>query len=56
MSIERTEFVQRIGNKVKLQLKHNDGSFKNHWHIYKTEEKAKRMYEWFKEAIEEAGK
>ncbi len=52
MGIERVEFVQKIGNTVKLQLKHKDGTWKNHYHRYKTPEKAEKMYQIFKKAIE----
>jgi hypothetical protein len=38
------EFVSLYGRTVKLHLKQSDGSFKNHYHHYKTEEKAKKMY------------
>ena len=49
--IIETEFAQRIGKTVKLHLKEKDGTFKNHYHRYKTEEKAEHMYEIFKKAI-----
>lgn len=52
MKIERIEFVQRIGNTVILDLKEKDGTFKKHYHRYKTEEKAEYMYQIFKKAIE----
>lgn len=45
MEIERVEFAQLIGNTVKVQLKDKDGNFKNHYHRYKTPEKAKYMYQ-----------
>lgn len=45
MKIERVEFAQLMGNVVKVQLKEKDGTFKNHWHRYKTPEKAEYMYE-----------
>ena len=53
MKIERIEFVQRIGKTVILDLKEEDGSFKKHYHRYKTEEKAMVMYEVFKQALKE---
>lgn len=45
MKIERVEFAQLMGNTVKVQLKEKDGTFKNHYHRYKTPEKAEYMYE-----------
>ena len=51
--IEEIEFAQRIGTTVKLHLKEEDGSFKNHYHRYKTEEKAEHMYQIFRKAIGE---
>jgi len=51
--IEQVEFAQRIGNTVKLHLKEKDGTFKNHYHRYKTEDKAEYMYQIFKQAIGE---
>lgn len=52
MKITETEFVWIIGNTVKLHLKEKDGTFKNHYHRYKTKEKAEVMYQIFKRAIE----
>lgn len=49
------EFAQRIGNTVKLHLKEPDGSFKNHYHRYKTENKAKLMVVIFGQAIRQNG-
>ena len=49
--ITETEFIQRIGNVVKLHLQEPDGTFKNHYHRYKTEEKAQYYYEVFKRGI-----
>lgn len=46
-TIERTEFCQRIGNTVILTLKEPDGTFKRHYHRYKTEAKAQAYYEWW---------
>ncbi len=45
MKIERVEFAQLIGNTVKVQLKDEYGIFRNHWHRYKTPEKAEYMYQ-----------
>lgn len=53
MKIERVEFAQRIGKTVILDLKEKDGSFKKHYHRYKTEEKAKAMFDIFKIAVGE---
>lgn len=50
--IERIEFIQLIGNTVLMQLKHKDGQFKNHYHRYKTREKAESMYEWWRPSFE----
>lgn len=52
MRIIETEFIQRLGNTVKLHLREPDGSFKDHYHRYKTEEKAKAFEEIFRRAIE----
>lgn len=46
------EFASLYGRTVKLHLKEADGSFKNHYHHYKTEEKARKMYESFIAGIE----
>lgn len=56
MKIEPVEFAQRIGTTVKpvkLHLREEDGTFKNHYHRYKTEEKAEYMYKIFKKSIGE---
>lgn len=53
--IEECEFAQRIGATVKLRLKEPDGSFKNHYHRYKTEDKAKLMVVIFGQAIRQNG-
>lgn len=53
MKIEPVEFAQRIGTTVKLHLREEDGTFKNHYHRYKTEEKAEYMYQIFKREIGE---
>lgn len=53
--ITECEFAQRLGNVVKLRLRDKNGEFKNHYHRYKTEEKAKTMYKVFSEAIEAEG-
>lgn len=53
--IVECEFAQRIGNTVKLHLKEPDGSFKNHYHRYKTEDKAKLMVVIFGQAIRQKG-
>lgn len=49
--IKECEFAQRIGNVVKLRLRDKDGKFRNHWHRYKTEEKAEMMFDIFSKAI-----
>ena len=51
--IVEEEFAQRIGRTVKLHLKEPDGSFKNHYHHYKTEEKAQAMLESFEKGLNE---
>lgn len=53
MRIVEEEFAQRIGRTVKLHLKEPDGSFKNHYHHYKTEEKAQAMLELFEKGLNE---
>lgn len=47
------EWASLYGRTVKLHLKEADGSFKNHYHHYKTEEKARKMYERFMAGIAE---
>jgi len=49
--IQECEFAQRLGNVVKLRLQDKDGKFRNHWHRYKTEEKAEMMFDIFSKAI-----
>lgn len=49
--IQECEFAQRLGNVVKLRLKDKDGKFRNHWHRYKTEEKAEMMFDIFSKDI-----
>jgi hypothetical protein len=49
--IQECEFAQRLGNVVKLRLQEKDGTFKNHYHRYKTEEKAEMMFNIFGKAI-----
>lgn len=49
--IVEEEFAQRIGRTVKLHLREPDGSFKNHYHHYKTEEKAQAMLELFEKGL-----
>lgn len=49
--IQECEFAQRLGNVVKLRLQEEDGTFKNHYHRYKTEEKAEMMFGIFSKAI-----
>ena len=49
--IVEEEFAQRIGRTVKLHLREADGSFKNHYHTYKTEEKAEYMLQVFKKGL-----
>lgn len=51
--IVEEEFAQRIGRTVKLHLREADGSFKNHYHTYKTEEKAEHMLKVFQKGIDE---
>lgn len=53
--IEECEFIQIIGNTVKMRLQERDGSFKNHYHRYKTQAKAMRMYDIFSYEIERRG-
>ena len=53
--IEECEFVQLIGNTVKMRLKEKDGKFRNHYHHYKTKEKALMMYNIFSIAVEGEG-
>lgn len=50
--IERTEFIQLIGNTVKMQIKHDDGKFRNHYHHYKTRNRAVTHYFWWKSEFE----
>jgi len=45
--VAEKEFAERIGYSVKLHLKEPDGSFKNHYLNYETEEKAQAMLEAF---------
>lgn len=54
MRIVEEEFASLYGRTVKLHLKQPDGSFKNRYHHYKTEEKARKMYEKFLRGIEES--
>lgn len=53
--IKECEFIQRIGCTVKMRLQEKDGSFKDHYHRYKTEEKAAYMYQVFSKVIIENG-
>lgn len=53
MRIIEEEFVQRFGTTVKVRLRGADGRLKNHYHRYKTEEKAKAFEEIFRRAIGE---
>lgn len=53
--IKKCEFAQRIGATVKLHLKEPDGSFKNHYHRYKMEDKAKLMVVIFGQAVRQRG-
>ena len=46
------EFASIYGRTVKLHLKQENGTFKNRYHHYKTEEKARKMYELFMAEIE----
>lgn len=52
MGIERTEFIQLYGNTVLMQIKHKDGKFKNHYHRYKTREKAEQAFDWWRTEFE----
>lgn len=52
MKIEEVEFAQKIGNTVILKLKDKHGIFRKHYHRYKTEEKAEKMYQIFNKEIE----
>lgn len=49
--IKECEFAQRLGNVVKLRLRGEDGKFRNYWHRYKTEEKAKIMFDLFSKVV-----
>lgn len=51
--IVEVEFASLYGRTVKLHLKQPDGSFKNRYHHYKTEQKARKMFEKFLRGIEE---
>ena len=53
--IKECEFIQRLGKTVKMRLKNEDGSFSNHYHRYKTEEKAEMMFKIFSKAVQENG-
>lgn len=53
--IKECEFIQRLGRTIKMRLQEEDGSFKNHYHRYMTEEKAAYMYEVFSKGINENG-
>lgn len=53
--IEECEFIQRMGNTVKMHLKNEDGSFSNHYHRYGNEAKAMYMYDLYAVAIERNG-
>lgn len=53
--IQECEFAQRLGNVVKMRLRDKDGKFRNHWHRYKTEEKAEMMFKIFGKAVQENG-
>ena len=52
MGIERVGFIQLYGNTVKMQIKHKDGKFRNHYHRYGTREKAIAQYLWWKSDFE----
>lgn len=53
--IEECEFAQLMGTTVKLRLKSEDGVFRNHYHKYKSVEKAEAMYNIFSRAITQNG-
>lgn len=53
MKIIEEEFVQRLGNTVKVRLRGADGQLKNHYHRYKDQVKAQKFEEIFRRAIEE---
>ena len=53
--IKECEFAQRIGNTVKLRLQEPDGSYKNHYHHYRSENKAKLMLVIYGQAIRQRG-
>ena len=55
MEISECEFAQRIGNTVKLRLKDPDGVFRNHYHRYKSESKAKLMLVIYGQAVAQRG-
>jgi hypothetical protein len=53
--IKECEFAQRIGRTVKLRLQEPDGSYKNHYHHYRSENKAKLMLVIYGQAIRQRG-
>lgn len=53
--IRECEFAQRIGKTVKLRLQDPDGVFRDHYHRYKSEDKAKMMLAIFGKAVEQSG-
>lgn len=53
MKLEEEEFVSQYGTTVKLHLKQKDGSYKNFYHRYKTEDKAKTMFRLFLAGVKE---
>lgn len=55
MKIEQCESAQRIGNTVILNLKERNGTFKKHYHRYKSENKAEYMLRVFGKEIERNG-
>jgi hypothetical protein len=53
--IKETEFMQLYDNTIKMRLfNKNTGKFENHYHRYKTREKAEAMFHWWKTEFEVA--
>ena len=53
--IKETEFMQLYDNTIKMRLFNRDTrKFENHYHRYKTREKAEAMFDWWKTEFEVA--
>ena len=53
--IKETEFMQLYENTIKMRLfNKNTRKFENHYHRYKTREKAEAMFDWWKTEFEVA--